>query len=59
MQRTELERRLRKGGWKIEPGGKHKMAKHPNRPGEKIPIPNGSKINDYTAKGILEKAGLL
>ena len=58
MQRTKLVRALRKGGWEIEPGGKHGMAKHPDRPGVKIPIPNGSKIDDYTAKGILEAAGL-
>jgi hypothetical protein len=29
MQRTELLRKLRKGGWKIEPGGKHGMVTHP------------------------------
>ena len=58
MKRTELERKLKKAGWKIVPGGKHKMAKHPDKPGEKIPIPHGSDINDYTAKGILEDAGV-
>jgi predicted RNA binding protein YcfA (HicA-like mRNA interferase family) len=58
MQRTELERRLKRGGWKIISGGKHSMAVHPDRPGEKIPVPNGSQINDYTAKGILKSAGL-
>ena len=58
MKRTELVRRLKKGGWVIIPGGKHSMAKHSNRPGVRIPIPNGSKINDYTAKNILEQAGL-
>jgi len=58
MQRTELVRKLRKGGWKIIPGGKHGMATHPNKPGEKITVPNSSKIDDYTAKGILTAAGL-
>ncbi|MCL2605373.1 MAG: type II toxin-antitoxin system HicA family toxin [Defluviitaleaceae bacterium] len=59
MKRTELMRRLQKGGYKIMAGGKHGMAKHPNKPGEKIPVPNGSKIDDYTAKAILRDAGLL
>ena len=58
MERTKIERKLKKAGWIIKPGGKHKMAKHPNRPGEKIPIPNGSKIDDFTARGILKDAGL-
>jgi len=58
VQRTELIRRLRKDGWTIRPGGKHSMAEHPSKPG-KIPIPNGSQINDYTARGILKAAGLL
>jgi len=59
MQRSELVRKLKKGGWDIVTGGKHAMAKHPNYPGVKIPIPHGSKIDDYTAKGILTAAGLL
>ena len=59
MQRTELVRKLTKGGWVITPGGKHSMAIHPDRPGVKIPVPNGSKINDYTAKNILKDAGLM
>jgi len=58
VQRSELVRQLKKDGWVIKPGGKHGMAEHPHKPG-KIPIPNGSQINDYTAKGILRSAGLL
>ena len=58
MQRTELVRMLRKAGWIIEPGGKHGMAKHPEKPGVKIPVPNGSKIDDYTAQGIISAARL-
>jgi predicted RNA binding protein YcfA (HicA-like mRNA interferase family) len=58
MQRTELERKLRRGGWIIKPGGKHGMAIHPDKPGQKIPVPNGSKVNDYTAREILKAAGL-
>ena len=58
MKRTELERKLRKGGWTIKPGGKHGMAKHPKKPGVRIPIPHGSKIDEYTANEILMDAGL-
>jgi predicted RNA binding protein YcfA (HicA-like mRNA interferase family) len=58
MQRTELERLLRKGGWIVKSGGKHNYVEHPNRPGVKITLPRGSKINDITAKGILQDAGL-
>jgi len=58
MQRTELERRLKKGGWTIYSGGKHNYAKHPNHPGIRIQIPRGSKVNDLTANGILKDAGL-
>ena len=58
MKRTELVRKLQKGGWKITKGGKHGMAKHPEKPGVKIPIPHGSKIDEFTAKGILRDAGL-
>ena len=57
MQRTLLIKKLMKGGYKIMKGGKHGMAKHPDRPG-KIPIPHGSQINDFTAKKILKDAGL-
>ena len=59
MKRTELERKLRKGGYEIKPGGKHNKAIHPNKPAVIIPIPRGSDINEYTARGILKDAGLL
>ncbi|MCL2357745.1 MAG: type II toxin-antitoxin system HicA family toxin [Defluviitaleaceae bacterium] len=59
MQRTELVKRLRKGGYSVKPGGKHGKAIHPDCPEKAIPVPNGSKINDFTAKGILKEAGLL
>jgi len=58
MQRTELERKLRKGGWSINSGGKHNYAKHPDHPGVRIQIPRGSKVKDTTAHGILKDAGL-
>jgi len=57
VKRTELVRKLNKGGWTITPGGKHGMATHPTKPG-KIPIPNGSVIKDTTAMGILKAAGV-
>ena len=59
MKRTELERKLKRGVWKIAPGGKHNHAEHPDRPGEMIPVPNGSNIKEPTAKRILKEAGLL
>lgn len=58
MKRTELIRKLKKGGWIIIPGGKHGMAVHPKKNG-KIPVPNGSSIKEYTARAILKDAGLL
>ncbi|MDR0446205.1 MAG: type II toxin-antitoxin system HicA family toxin [Oscillospiraceae bacterium] len=59
MQRTELERRLKRGGWILKTGGKHNYVEHPDKPGIKITVPRGSKINDTTARGILKDAGLL
>jgi predicted RNA binding protein YcfA (HicA-like mRNA interferase family) len=58
MQRTELERKLKKAGWVIKPGGKHQKARHPGKPGIIITVPNGRKIKDATADGILRDAGL-
>ena len=59
MKRPELERKLRKGGWAIETGGKHNKAVHPDKPGQRIPIPRGSKVDEITANEILKDAGLL
>jgi predicted RNA binding protein YcfA (HicA-like mRNA interferase family) len=58
MKRSELVRKLKKGGWTIIPGGKHGMATHPIKVG-KIPVPNGSNIKETTARGILRAAGLI
>ena len=58
MQRTELERKLRKGGWVLKSGGKHNFVIHPQKPGKKIFVPRGSQVDDFTAKGILKDAGL-
>ena len=57
MRRSELVRKLKKAGYKIEEGGKHGMAIHPDKPG-KIPVPHGSKIDYWTGQGILKDAGL-
>jgi len=59
MKRTELERRLRKGGWVIKSGGKHNYTYHPDNPIRKTTVPNGSRVNEQTAKSILRFAGLL
>ena len=59
MKRTELERKLRKGGYEIKPGGKHNKAVHPDNPKYEIPVPRGSKVNEITARQILKDAGLL
>ena len=58
MQRSDLVRRFRRGGWIVESGNPHGKAYHPDNPKFRIPIPNGSKINDRTAKRILRDAGL-
>ena len=57
MQRTELIRKLMKGGWKIIPGGKHSKTSHPSNIKHQIPVPNGSKINDITVKQIFKRSG--
>ena len=59
MQRSELERRLRKGGWVIKSGGKHNKAYHPDNPKKKIPLSRASQIPETTARKILKDAGLL
>ena len=58
MKKKELIRRLTKAGWEITNGTKHDAAKHPDRPGVKLTVPRHTEINEYTAKGILEDAGL-
>lgn len=58
MKRKELDKILKSAGWEITPGKRHDMAKHPAKPGIKIPLPRHNEINEYTAKGILETAGL-
>lgn len=58
MKYNELVRALRKAGWVITHGGNHDIAKNPQKPGVKIPIPRHKEINEMTAQGILEDAGL-
>jgi predicted RNA binding protein YcfA (HicA-like mRNA interferase family) len=58
MKRKELLSKLKKEGWEITNGAKHDMAKHPNKPGIKIPIPRHTEINEYTANQILKEAGI-
>lgn len=58
MKRKNLIHKLKKAGWEISSGSKHDMAKHPSRPGFKIPIPRHTEINEYTANQILKEAGL-
>ena len=58
MKRRDLDKLLKADGWKITPGGNHDLATNPNKPGIKIPLPRHKEINEYTARGILEDAGL-
>ena len=58
MNRRDLIKKLRTGGWQITEGGNHSVATHPNVPGMKISIPRHNEINKYTAKGILRDAGI-
>ena len=58
MKRKDIDKELKKAGWIIIHGGNHDMARHPMKPGISIPIPRHSEINEYTARGILERAGI-
>lgn len=58
MKRRDIDKMLKKAGWIITPGGNHDIAKHPQKPGIRIPIPRHREIKEQTAKGILEDAGL-
>ena len=59
MKRKDLVRKLNNAGWTIIPGGNHDIAKNPQYPGVRIPIPRHAEINEYTAKGILKDAGII
>ena len=58
MKYKDLVKALTKSGWVITHGGSHDIAKHSQRPGVRIPIPRHREINELTARGILEDAGL-
>ncbi len=58
MKRKDLDKALKKAGWIIIHRGNHDLAKNPLKPGISIPIPRHNEINEYTAKGILERAGI-
>ena len=58
MKRRDIDKKLIEAGWIITSGKRHDMAKHPKKTGIKIPLPRHREINEYTAQGILEKAGL-
>lgn len=58
MKRRDIDRKLKAAGWEITSGNRHDMAKHPDKPGIKIPLPRHADVNEYTAQGILEQAGL-
>lgn len=58
MKRRDIEKELKSAGWVITHGGNHDLATHPEKPGIRIPLPRHKEINEYTARGILEDAGL-
>lgn len=58
MKHRDLIRKLEQNGWVITQGSKHDMARHPDRPGEKIPIPRHTEINECTAMKIISAARL-
>ncbi len=58
MRRKKLEKALRAAGWVITHGGSHDLARHPQKPGVKIPIPRHTEVNEQTAKEILKQAGI-
>jgi len=59
MKRRDIDRALQQAGWIITPGGNHDIAKHPQKPEIRIPIPRHREIKEPTAKRILKDAGLL
>ncbi len=59
MTAKELKRKLVAAGWKITQGGGHEMARHPDRPGVKIPIHRHTgDIPTGTLNKVLKDAGL-
>lgn len=57
LKRRDLIKRLEGDGWKFKrSGGNHDIYEKNGFP--KIQIPRHTEINEYTAQGILKKAGL-
>ncbi len=59
MKRRDIDKALLKAGWTITPGGNHDIAKHPQKPNVRIPLPRHKEIKETTAKSILRDAGLI
>ena len=59
MKRRDLDRELKKAGWKIKHGSSHDLAVHPLQPDKTIPIPRHKEVKEMTAKAILKQAGLI
>lgn len=58
MTSKELVRRLKRAGWRIEPGANHNLAISPT--GQKIPVPrHRGDLKNGTVKNILKYAGLM
>lgn len=58
MKRRDLIKALVAAGWHLTGGTNHDMAKHPDQPGVKIPVPRHREIEDWKAREILKEAGL-
>ena len=58
MKKRDLEKKLKKAGWVVSSGTKHDKATNQSKPGVRLTIPRHTEINEQTAKGILEDAGL-
>ena len=58
MKYRDLVKQLTNAGWVVTKENPHDKAKHPDKPGVKIPIPHHTEINEFLAKAILKQAGL-
>jgi len=58
MKYNDLVRALKKAGWSIEHGGNHDIARNPQKPAVRIPLPRHKEVNEYTAMTILKAAGI-
>ncbi|GHV11070.1 hypothetical protein FACS1894219_01620 [Clostridia bacterium] len=58
MKRKDLLEELNKTGWSLFHGSNHDQAENPDYPGIKIAIPRHKEINEYTARSILNSAGI-